>query len=514
MSTERLSMRKAREILRQKLELELSHREVAMSAGVSVGVVSKVVNRAEKAGIDWAAASALDDDALDVKLYGPRLPATATRPAPDCVHIHIERKRPGVTLELLHVEYLEDHHDGYRYSQFCEIYRQWTKQHRLSMRQVHVAGEKLFVDYSGKKPSIKDAKTGELVEVELFVAVLGASNFTYAEATRTQQSVDFIQSHVRTYEFIGGAPAITTPDQLKSGVTTSCWYDPTIQRTYEEMAEHYSTSVLPARPKRPRDKAKVEVAVQIVQRWILARIRNEVFFSLDELNERIAVLVDELNARPMKMYGGKSRAQLFAETDKMALKPLPTSRFVYAEWKTARVNIDYHVDVDKHFYSVPHSLVHEVMDCRSTAATVEIFHKNTRVTSHLRSYVPGKHTTKTEHMPRAHREALEWPPSRLIDWAAKFGPRTSQLVTEILAEYTHPEHGYRSCLGILRLGKRYGGDRLEAACARALAAGARRYRHVESILKNSLDKVPLPEVTDENNEPVVHENVRGPKYYN
>jgi transposase len=255
--------------------------------------------------------------------------------------------------------------------------------------------------------------------------------------------------------------------------------------------------------------------VQIVQRWILARIRNEVFFSLDELNARIRVLVDELNARPMRMYGGKSRAELFAETDKKELKPLPRDRFVFAEWKKATVNIDYHIDVDKHLYSVPHHLVHEIVEARSTATMVEIFQKNTLVTSHVRSYVPGKHTTKADHMPKAHREALEWPPSRLIAWAGKFGPKTSQLVTEILDEYTHPEHGYRSCLGILRLGKRYGDDRLEAACARALAAGARRYRHVESILKNSLDKVPLAEDgADENNAPVVHENVRGPKYYN
>lgn len=513
MSTKRLSMQRVREILRQKLELGLSHREVSTSVGVSVGVISKVVNRAARAGVDWAVVCALDDGALDVRLYGPRLPTTATRPVPNCVQIHVERKRPGVTLELLHVEYLEEHPDGYRYSQFCEHYRQWTKRHRLSMRQVHVAGEKLFIDYSGKKPSIKDPKTGELVEVELFVAALGASNYTYAEATRTQRSVDFIQSHVRTYEFLGGAPAITVPDQLKSGVTRSCWYDPTVQRTYEEMAQHYSTSVLPARPKRPKDKAKVEVAVQIVQRWILARIRNEVFFSLDALNERIAVLVEELNARPMKMYGGKSRAQLFAETDKNELKPLPATRFTFAEWKDARVNIDYHVEVDKHWYSVPFTLAHEIMNVRSTSTMVEVFHKNTRITSHVRSYVPGRHTTKTEHMPKAHREALEWPPSRLIDWAGKFGPNTGRLVTELLAEFTHPEHGYRSCMGILRLGKRYGDDRLEAACARALVAGARRYRHVESILKNSLDKLPLVQAADENNEPVVHENVRGSKYY-
>ncbi len=515
MSTTRLSMRKLREILRQKLELKRSHREVALSLGVSAGVVGKIALRADALGLDWAGVVALDDDALDVKVYGPRLPSTATRPPPDPVWIHEERKRAGVTLELLHLEYLEQHPDGYRYTQFCEHYRQWLGLRRLSMRQNHIAGEKLFVDYSGKKPSIVDRKTGEVIEVELFVAVLGASNYTYAEATRTQQGVDFIQSHVRTFEFLGGAAALTVPDQLKSGVTTSCWYDPKIQRTYEEMAAHYGTAVLPARPKRPKDKAKVEVAVQIVQRWILARIRDEVFFSLDALNERIAVLLDELNARPMKTYAGKTRAALFAETDKPALKPLPPERFVYAAWKEARVNIDYHFELEKHWYSVPHALVHEIVDTRMTSTTVEVFYKNRRITSHFRSRVPGKHTTKPEHMPKAHQAHIEWPPSRLIAWAATIGPHVETMVRAILEERRHPEQGYRPCLGILRLGKRDGNDRLDAACKRALLAGAKTYRNVDAILRHGLDRQPLMVAgNDDNNAPLLHENVRGPGYYN
>lgn len=513
MSMKRLSMHKVREILRLKWEVGLGHHDVATSAGVSVGVVSKVVLRAEGAGLDWPAIEHLDEDALDVRLYGPRLPATAARSMPDPVWIHIERKKPGVTLELLHLEYVEAHPDGYRYSQFCEHYRQWTKRHRFTMRQVHVAGERLFVDYSGKKPKIVDRATGDVTEVELFVAVLGASNYTFAEATRTQRSPDFIASHVRTFGFIGGVTALVVPDQLKSGVTTSCWYDPAIQRTYEELAGHYGTAVLPARPKKPRDKAKVEVAVQVVQRWVLARIRNEVFFSLDELNARIAVLVDELNGRPMRKYGGKSRAQLFLETDKPALKPLPMERFVYGEWHDARVDGDYHVAADDHFYSVPHALIHEVMNVRMTSMTVEIFHKGRRIDSHVRSHLAGKHTTKKEHMPKAHQESLQWPPSRIIEAARAIGPMTMRLVSEILEERPHPEQGYRPCMGIIRLAKKWGGDRVEAACSRALLAGARNYRHVVSILRHNLDKVPLAERADENNKPVVHENVRGPDYY-
>ena len=513
MSTKRLSMHKVREILRLKLEVGLGHHDVAVSAGVSVGVVSKVVARAARAGLDWPAIEALDEDSLDVRLFGPRLTATASRSMPDPVWIHVERKKPGVTLELLHVEYLESHPDGYRYSQFCEHYRQWTKRHRLTMRQVHAAGERLFVDYSGKRPKVVDRATGIAEEVELFVAVLGASNYTFAEATRTQRSADFIASHVRAFGFIGGVPELVVPDQLKSGVTTSCWYDPAIQRTYEEMAEHYGTAILPARPKRPRDKAKVEVAVQVVQRWVLARLRNEVFFSLEELNTRIAVLVEELNARPMRKYDGKTRAELFVETDKPELKPLPQERFVYGEWHDARVDGDYHVEADKHFYSVPYVHVQEVVNVRMTSTTVEIFQKGRRIDSHVRSHLVGKHTTKKEHMPKAHQESLQWPPSRIIEAAREIGPMTMRLVSEILAERSHPEQGYRPCMGIIRLVKQWGSERVEAACSRALLAGARNFRHVTSILRHNLDKVPLAERADENNKPVVHENVRGPDYY-
>lgn len=512
MSRARLSMRKAREILRQVLDVGLGYREVASSVGVSTGAVSNTVQRARAAGLDWAAVCRLSEDELEAQVYGTAPETGGKRAEPDPAWIHVERMRPGVTLELLHLEYLESHPDGLRYTAFCDRYRAWLARQRRTMRQTHRAGERAYVDYSGKKPSIVDRRTGEKVEVELFVGVLGASSLTYAEATRTQRGVDFIQSHVRFLEFLGGVPALLTPDQLKSGVTTSCWYDPAIQRTYEEMAEHYGTAVLPARPRKPRDKAKVEVAVQVVQRWILARLRNETFFSIEDLNARIAGLLEELNNRPMRAYG-KSRRELFEAIDKPALKPLPSERFAYAEWKKAKVNIDYHVDFDGHFYSVPHTLVGEHVDVRATAVTVEVFFKTQRVASHVRSSNRGRHTTTKEHMPRAHQEHLEWPPSRIIEWAGTIGPNARALVEAILSERRHPEQGYRPSMGLIRLAKTYGKERVDRACERAHLAGARSYRHVAAILKNRLDEAPLPNV-DEPGPRVDHENLRGPDYYN
>jgi len=515
MPTERLSMRDVREILRQKWQLGRSHRQVAESVGASAGAVGETMRRAKVAGVtSWATVEGLAPSELEARLY-PSV-AAAEKPTPDCAWIHRERRRVGVTLQLLHLEYVEQQPDGYRYSQFCEHYRRWLRQRGATMRQVHQAGEKTFVDYSGKKPCIWDEKTGERIEVELFVAVLGASNFTYAEATRTQRGPDWIGSHTRAFAYFGGVTAATVCDQLKPGVTLSCRYEPGIQRTYEEMAAHYGTTVLPARPWHPRDKPKVEGAVLIVQRWILARLRNETHFSLGSLNARIAELLEDLNDRRMRVYQ-VSRRQLFDKLERSVLKPLPTTRFVYGEWSRAKVNVDYHVESDGHYYSVPHAHLHAHVDVRVSAGTVEILLDGRRVASHVRSFQRGRHTTTTEHMPAAHRAHLEWSPSRIINWAGTIGPQTRALAAAILAERPHPEQGYRSCLGILRLGKRYGDARLEAACARAMAAGARSYRHVDSILKCGLDRAPLPASADEPARPLStepHENVRGPNHYN
>ena len=414
MATERLSMRKTKEILRLKWVMKRSHREVANSLGVSVGVVSKTLARARALELTWATAEGLEESALEAKLYGvPRVP-TGNRPKPDPVSIHLERMKTGVTLELLHLEYLEEHPNGYGYTVFCDVYREWRKRKKLTMRQNHNAGEKLFVDYSGKKPALMNRETGEVESVELFVAVLGASNYTFVEASRSQKSRDFLMSHVRALDFLGGCPKAFVPDQLKSGVVAACRYEPTTQRTYTELARHYGVAILPARPGKPRDKAKVEAGVLVVQRWVLSKLRNQTFYSLEALNERIGELCDELNSKPMRQYGGKSRRDLFEEIDRPALSRLPPERFIYADWRHAKTNIDYHIEFDKHFYSVPYALVREPVEVRATALTIEVFHKGKRVASHLRSYQAGRHTTEASPMPKSHQKHLEWTPTRMI----------------------------------------------------------------------------------------------------
>lgn len=504
-------MRDTRDILRQKLLLKRTHREVAASVGVSAGVVGLALQRATEAGLDWGGVEAIDDVELERRLY-PRAAAAAERPGPDCAWIHRERHRIGVTLELLHQEYVEQTPDGLRYTAFCERYRDWLARRGLVMRQVHTAGDKLFVDYSGKKPHIVDPSTGEVIELELFVAVLGASNLTYAEVTWSQRAPDFIASHVRTLEFIGGVPGALVPDQLKSGVTRACRYEPEAQRTYEELARHYGTTVLPARPRRPRDKAKVEVGVQIAQRWILARMRNEIFHSPAAMNARIRELLLDLNARVMRRYG-KSRRDLFEQIERAALRPLPAERFEYADWTKGRVNLDYHLAIDGHFYSVPHRLVHQEVEARLTATTIEVLHGRKAVAVHARSHVQGAFTTIADHMPSSHRAHAEWTPSRILSWASKVGVATHDLCAAILKNRPHPEQGFRSCLGILRLAKRYGDARLDAACSRALRAGARSYRHVDAILKNGLDRVPVNDAPP-TAAPITHENIRGRDHYN
>jgi transposase len=381
------------------------------------------------------------------------------------------------------------------------------------MRQIHRAGEKTFVDYSGQKPQIVNPQTGEVIGVELFVAVLGASSYTYAEATMSQRGPDFIASHVRAFQFFGGVSRDTICDQLRSGVSQPCRYEPGIQRTYEEMARHYGTTVLPARPHEARDKAKVEAGVQQAERWLLAPLRDQRFFSLGELNARIAELLVALNEKEMKDYGA-SRRQLYEQLDRPALRPLPAAPFTYAEWKQVGVNIDYHVAVDKHFYSVPHELIGQTLEARFTSTTIEVYQHGRRVASHPRSYEQGRFTTRTEHMPKSHQAHREWSPSRMIRWAATIGPKTEALVTVILDERPHPEQGYRSCLGILRLGRSYGEARLENAAARALAVGVRSYRQVDSILRNGLDRIPLDDAAaPAGTTPKRHENIRGPGYY-
>jgi transposase len=505
-------MHRLKEILRQKLVQKRSHRDAADAVGVSVGLVSKIVKQAEALGITAKDIDALDEKELEHRFYGVRTPKDIERPLPDPAEIHVELRRVGVTLLLLHMEYLEKFPNGFQYSKFCTVYREWLAKRAPTMRQTHVAGDKTFVDYSGKKPHLVDPVTGEIREVELYVAALGASNYTFAEATYTQQVPDFVASTMHAFTFFGGVSRAIVPDQLKSAVVVANRYEPGIQRTFDELGRHYGTTILPARPRSPRDKAKVEVAVQIAQRWILARLRNQVFHSLGDLNARIRELNADLNARPMRLYKA-SRSELFERLEKPALRALPTDAFEHAAWKKAKLNVDYHVVYDQHYYSAPHSLIHEEIWVRATSTTIELFHRGTRVASHPRSYVHFQHTTVTAHMPMAHQKHAEWTPSRIQGWASTIGPMTEELTRAILAERQHPEHGYRSCLGLFRLAKRYGHDRLEAACARAVSMSARSYRHVDSILKHGLDRAPALDSASRPNSGVTHENVRGRDYY-
>jgi transposase len=505
-------MRQVREVLRLKWACGLSDRKIAQSLRVSRPTVAEYVRRAQAAGLSWPLPDALDETALERRLFARAAHTPeAKRPLPDWGTVHRELKRKGVTLVLLWQEYKAITPDGLQYSQFCEAYRQWAGKLDLVMRQSHRAGETLFVDYAGQTMPVITALTGEVRQAAIFIAVLGASNYTYAEATWTQSLPDWIGSHVRTFAALGGVPQVVVPDNLKAAVSRPHRYEPTLTRTYAELAQHYGVAIVPARAARPRDKAKVEVGVQVVERWVLARLRHHTFFSLLELNTAIAALLVLLNQRPFKKLPG-SRQSVFEALDRPALRPLPAQPYEYAEWKLVRVNIDYHVEVDGHYYSVPYALVKQQLEVRLSAQVVEIFHKGTRVASHQRSPLKGRHSTVAVHMPKAHQYYAEWTPQRLILWAAKTGEATAQVVETILTSRPHPQQGFRACLGIMRLGKRYGEGRLEAACQRAIRIGACSYKSIESILKHALDQQPLPGLPTA--APVItHGNIRGAQYY-
>ncbi len=512
MPAKRLSMRKIKEVLRLKWAKDLSNRQIARICGIGRPTVAEYLRRAEAAGLTWPLPAGLDEAALECRLFPPppALPARA-RGVPDWAVVHQELKRKGVTLFLLWQAYRETHPEGYQYSWFCEHYRAWQGRLDVVMRQDHRAGEKLFVDYAGQTVPVVDRATGEIREAQIFVAVLGASSYTYAEATWTQGLPDWIASHQRCFAFLGGVPELVVPDNLRAGVNRAHRYEPDINPTYQDMAEHYGVAVLPARVRRPRDKAKVEAGVLVVERWILARLRHRTFFSLAELNVAIRELLETLNARPFRKLPG-SRREHFEQLDQPALRPLPAEPYVYAEWKKVRVHIDYHVAVDGHYYSVPHALIKKQLDVRITAQTIECFHRGQRVASHRRSHLKGRHTTVPDHMPEAHRQAGDWSPERLARWAAQTGPATEKLILTVLGARKHPQQAYRACLGILRLGKAYGDERLEAACRRALILGSHSYKSIASILKHRLDEQPLTEA-QELPLPEDHDNIRGPSYY-
>jgi len=514
MAAERVSMRKVREILRLRWDLRLSGRETARSVVASPSTVTDCVQRAEVAGLKWPLAEEMDDARLEAMLYPPAPTVEVGRAEPDWSYVHKELRRKGVTLGLLWQEYKGSHpEDGYQYSRFCDLYREWRGGLDVVMRQQHRAGEKMLVDFSGDGLSILDRETGEVAKAELFVAVMAASGCTYAEVTPSQELRYWVMAHCHAYEFFGGVPEITVPDQTSTAVTRPCRYDPDLNATYAEMARYYNTAIIPARPRKPRDKAGVENGVLIAQRWILAALRNHTFFSVAEGDEAVRGKLEEYNGRKFQKLDC-NRNDLFESVDRPALRPLPATRYEFAEWSSPRVNIDYHVEVMGARYSVPFQLVHEKVEARVTASTVEVFFKGRRVASHARLHRPGEFSTVREHMPKAHQQFLEWTPSRIIEWAKKTGPCTALLAERVMASRPHPQHGYRCCLGILRLGKRYGSDRLEAACTRALQVGALSYRSIESILKTGLDAQPLiPTQETAVGEAPGHENVRGSGYY-
>jgi len=510
MPGQRLPMRKIRDVLRLRAD-GLSKREIAASLSIGVTTAGEIIRRVRRAGLSWPLPEKLSDEAIERLVYPPT-PVTAKdrRPQPEWAAVHRELRRPGVTLQLTWEEYREAHPDGYGYSRYCDLYRSWEQRLSPTMRQLHVAGERTFVDYGGTTLEVVDGTTGEVRECQLFVAVLGASSYTYAEATFSQRLVDWIGSHVRAFAFFGGVTAQTVSDNLRSGVSKACFYEPAVNRTYAEMAAHYGTAIVPARPGKPRDKAKVEVAVQVATRWIVAKLRNRRFFSLTELNAAIRELTTQLNARVTR-HLGTSRRALFDEVERPALKPLPVEPYVYAEWKQCKVALDYHVEVAHHYYSVPHTLLRETVWVRVAAQTVEVFHRGNRVAVHLRASSDRRHTTIREHMPSSHRRYADWTPERIRRQAGEIGRNTAALVEIIMRERPHPEQGFRASVGIIRLAKSYGRERLEAACGRALEIGARSYTSVNSILKSNLDAKRPAVATD--GPSIVHSNIRGPGYF-
>lgn len=513
MPAERVSMRRVREMLRLKYEAGASDRAIARSIGVARSTVRLCLDRVAGAGLAWPLPETLTDGALEALLFAGAgaMMGQRRKSEPDWPLVHRELRRPGVTLMLLWEEYRATDPGGYGYSRWCELYRAWEGQLSPTMRQVHPAGERLFVDFAGQTVEVVDPATGEIRAAQIFVAVLGASNLTYAEAAWTQTLPDWIGAHVRALEFIGGVPRQIVPDNLRSGVLRANWYEPGLNPTYTDLAAHYGTAILPARVRRPRDKAKVEAGVLVVERWILARLRHRRFTSLAALNTAITELLESLNNRPMRRLG-VSRRQLFEELERPALRDLPAEAYVYAEWRIRRVGLDYHVDVDGHYYSVPHRLLREQVEARVTARTVELFHKGERVAVHVRGGLRGRHTTLAEHMPVAHRRHAEWTIERIGREAAAIGPSVAALTALILESRPHPEQGFRACLGILRLLRTYGRERLEAACARGLEIGARSYGSIASILQHGLDRAPAPRPA-EDLPLLLHPNIRGSGYY-
>jgi len=505
-------MRKIKDVLRLRFESSLSTRKIAFSLRISLGSVHEYLSRARAAGLSWPLPVGLTEEQLEARLFPPLTTrSAAARPLPNWQQTDIELKRKGVTRRLLWEEYRSANPEGLAYSQFCKSLSDYKATLDPRMRQSHKAGEKLFVDYAGLTVPLTDRTTGEIHDVQIFVATLGASSYTFAEATLTQSIPDWISSHRRAFEFFGGVPELLVCDNLKSGVTTPCRYEPDVQRTYEEMAAHYGTAILPARVVKPRDKPKVEAGVQSVEERMLAPLRNRQFFSLAEINQALKPLLAQLNRRQMQGRD-HSRADLFAAVDQPALKPLPARPYEIGHWSRARVHIDYHIAVDDRYYSVPYTLIKQEVEVRRSQAIVEIFYKGERVASHTIVAAKYSRSTQEAHMPLSHREYAGWTPERMLAWVANTGPCTRQVGEAILSRYPQPQLGFRSCLGLIRLSESYGAERMEAACRKALAMHSANYKTVKTILANNIDKLPDKPV-EAPVPPVEHHNIRGADYY-
>jgi transposase len=508
-------MRKIREVLRLKYDGQLSHREIAHSCGIATGTIVNYLTRAAEAALSWPLPPELSDQDLEARLvHRPETELKGRpRPWPDYAAIDEDLRRHrsvNLTLDLLWREYKEQHPEGYQYTQFVAHYHRWRRQRDVCLRQIHRYGEKVFVDFA-EGLALFDPQTGTRIPTALFVAVWGASNYTDAEVCPAQDWPSWIGAHIRALEYFQCVPQILVPDNLRAGVTKACRYEPDLNPTYAEMASHYRVAIIPTRVRKPRDKAKAECGVLIVKRWVLAALRHRQCPALGELNAALRPLLERLNARPLRRLQ-RSRRELFEAWDRPAARALPATPYEYAEWRQATVNIDYHLVVDHHYYSVPCRMVREKVEGRVTATTVEIFHQGVRIAAHVRSRVPHHHTTVPTHMPLAHQRYQEWTPSRIIEWAAKTGPATAQVVETILTSRAHPEQGYRSCLGILRLGRQYSPGRLEAAAHRALRFKRCSFKAIRSMLATGVDGMALDDALAPLTLPA-HENLRGGTYY-
>jgi len=507
MPQHRMDIRMIKDILRLKYSGGLSHEAIARSLSISKGVVAKYLGLAGAAGLEWEATAALDEASLERRLLG-RTAAETRVVEPDFALVHIELRRKGVTLALLWQEYRAAHagRRTWAYTQFCGHYKAFAKTLKRSMRQQRRAGEKLFIDYAGATLALADGS-----RAQVFVAAMGASSYTFACATADQSMRSWLGAMSRAMSFYGGCAQLIVPDNPRSLVSIACRYEPKLNETVRDWARHYAVSILPARPFAPKDKATAESSVQVVTRWVLARLRHTVLADVHAADAAIAALLPSLNNRPFQKLPG-SRASLFAALDAPALSPLPAQPWQWATFKTVKAHIDYHVEVEFHRYSVPHPLVGVALEARITDALVEVLHRGQLVACHARSSRRGGFTTLDEHMPAAHRAHKQWTPERLIHWGDSIGVNTGHFVTQLLRRFRHPEHGYRSCLGLLSLAKRYGPQRLEAACALALELGAGHYRHVRDMLANGRDLVQRAQPQADWVAPM-HDNVRGAANY-